>query len=138
MSRQDMNLLLNDGIETAVHFIEKSGEFYPFGVVKTNQGEIRHIQALMGDSRPASDSVFQILRDSLREGGAKGEFETVAIVSNVELTDRETGDKVDAISIEIDDRGSEPILCYIPYKTEGGEPVLGEIKAGTGVRIAFV
>lgn len=137
MSRQDMDLVLSDGINTAVHFIEKNGEFFPFGVVKTNKGEIRHIQAMMEDARPTSDKVSEALRVSLREGGIAGDYDTVAIVSNVGITDRETGHVADAISISIDDRSSSPILCYVPYELENGAPVLGEIKAGAGARIAF-
>lgn len=137
MSRQDMDLVLSDGINTAVHFIEKSGEFFPFGVVKTNKGEIRHIQAMMKDLRPTSDSVTEVLEASLRDGGIAGEYDTVAIVSNVGLTDKETGHIMDAISISIDDKNSSPILCYIPYEINNGVPVLGDIKAGVGARIAF-
>lgn len=137
MSRQDMDLGLSDGVETAVHFLEQSGEFFPFGVVRTNKSEIRHIQATMENARPTSDSVSEVLRASLREGGIAGDYDTVAIVSNVGLTDMETGQELDAIVISIDDKGSDPILCYIPYELDQGAPVLGEIKAGIGARIAF-
>jgi hypothetical protein len=137
MSRQDMDLVLSDGIDTAVHFIEKNGEFFPFGVVKTRMGEIRHIQAMMEDARPASDSVSEALKVSLREGGIAGDYDTVAIVSNVEITDKETGHILDAISVSIDDESSAPILCYVPYKIQHGVPILGDIKAGIGTRIAF-
>ncbi|MCW4463816.1 hypothetical protein OK349_19090 [Sphingomonas sp. BT-65] len=138
MSRQDMDLVLSDGINTAVHFIEKSGEFFPFGVVKTNKGEIRHIQAMLEDPRPTSDSVCEVLKVSLREGGIAGDYNTVAIVSHVELTDKETGHMVDAISISIDDKSSSPILCYVPYELNHGVPIIGDIKAGAGSRIAFM
>jgi len=137
MSRQDMDLVLSDGVETAVHFLEKNGEFFPFGVVKTNKGEIRHIQAMMESARPTSDSVSEILRASLKEGGIIGDYDTVAILSNVGLTDKETGKEVNAISISIDDKSADPILCYIPYELGRGSPILGEIKAGVGDRIAF-
>ena len=110
MSRPDMDLVLSDGINTAVHFIEKNGEFFPFGVVKTNKGEIRHIQIMAENARPASDSVSESLKMSLREGGISGDYCTVAIVSNVEITDGETGHKMDAIRVSIDDECSDPIL----------------------------
>jgi hypothetical protein len=99
MSRQDMDLVLSDGINAAINLIEKSGEFFPFGVVKTSTGEIRHIQAMMEDARPTSDSVSEVLKISLRDGGIAGDYDTVAIVSNVGITDKETGHKMDAISI---------------------------------------
>jgi len=76
MSRQDMDLILSDGINAAVHFIEKSGEFFPFGVVKTSKGEIRHIQAMMEDVRPSSDSVCEVLKISLKGGGIAGDYDT--------------------------------------------------------------
>lgn len=137
MSRQDMDLVLSDGVEAAVHFLEKNGEFFPFGVVKTNKGEIRHIQAMMESARPTSDSVSEILRATLKEGGIAGDYDTVAIVSNVGITDTETGLESNAISISIDDKSADPILCYIPYDLDRGAPALGEIKAGIGARIAF-
>jgi len=137
MSRQDMDLILNDGINTAVHFIEKSGEFFPFGVVKTSNGEIRHIQAMMEDPHPTSDGVIEVLKISLRKGVITGDYDTVAIVSNVGLTDKKAGHIVDAISISVDDKNSNPILCYVPYGINDGVPVLGDIQAGTGTRIAF-
>ena len=132
-----MDLILSDGINAAIHFIEKNGEFYPFGVVKTIGGEIRHIQVLSEDSRLSTDNVSESLKASLKEGGATGEYETVAIVKNIELTEKETGSKSDAISIAIDDKDADPVLCYIPYKIENGVPILGDIKAGSGIRIAF-
>ncbi|MEM6857037.1 MAG: hypothetical protein AAF559_04125 [Pseudomonadota bacterium] len=88
MSRKDIDAVLNDGISAAVHFIEKSGEFFPFGVVKTIAGEIRHIQTLMPDALPTSDTVSEALETSLKEGADIGEYNTVAIVSNVEVTDK--------------------------------------------------
>lgn len=132
-----MDLVLSDGINTAVHFMEKSGEFFPFGVVKTNKGEIRHIQAMLEDIRPTPDRVSEVLGESLKEGGVAGHYDTVAIVSNVGITDRETGRVVGAISVLIDDKNSSPILCYVPYEIENGVPILGDIKAGAGARIAF-
>lgn len=137
MSRQDLDLVLNEGLTTAAKFIEKSGEFYPFGVVKTQSGEIRHIQVLVEESRPASSIVSEMLRTSLSQGGRAGKYETVAIVSNVEITDRETGRKTDAICVEIDDKNSEPILCYVPYEMEDEIPNLGDIRATSGTKIAF-
>jgi hypothetical protein len=92
---------------------------------------------MMEDARPAPDSVSEVLKISLREGGVAGDYDTVAIVSNIRITDRETGNVVDAISISIDDRSSSPILCYVPYKLEHGVPILGDVKAGVGVRMAF-
>jgi hypothetical protein len=132
-----MDLLLNEGISTALHFIEKRGEFYPFGVVKTKFGEIRHVQVLGEATSATPNSASDSLRTSLKKGGAAGDYETVAVVSLVDLTDRETGDRQDAISIEIDDKASNPILCYALYKMQNGSPVIGDIKAGVGKRLAF-
>ena len=132
-----MDLILSDGINTAVHFIEKNGEFYPFGVVKTIEGEFRHIQALSENTFLTSDKISELLKDSLKEGGSAGKYEAVAIVKNIEITEKETVNKSDAISISIDSKDDNPILCYIPYRIEHGLPVLGDIKAGIGIRIAF-
>lgn len=137
MSRQNMDLVLNDGINTAVNFLEKNGEFFPFGVVKTKTDGIRHIQVMMDESRPASSNVSEYLAASLKEGGLLGSYTTVAIISDVKITDKENGHKHDAISVSIDDENSDPILCYVPYRIEEGIPILGEIKAGIGTRIAF-
>lgn len=137
MSREDMNALLNEGIDVAAQFLRKSGEFYPFALVKTQSGEVRHMQALTEAGRPHSRTVRELLEGSLRKGREEQQYGTVAIVSNVELTNRESEDKSDAISLEIDDIESDPILCYVPYKIEADCLNLGEVKASVGQRIVF-
>ncbi len=85
MSNADMDRLLDDGVKTALHFLRTSGEFFPFAVVATQPGDIRHVNMLMEDDRPESDEVKGLLRRSLQSQAADGRIIAAAIVSNVSL-----------------------------------------------------
>src|SRR4029078_12300216 len=88
MSKADMDQFLDDGIRTAIHFLETRGEFFPFAVVKTDKGELRHIQALMDDVLPDSDRILESIKFSLKQAAVSGRCVSVAVISNIQLQDR--------------------------------------------------
>jgi hypothetical protein len=138
MSREDMNELLDDGMRTAAHFLQLRGEFFPFAVIKTSTGEVRHVQALLDDPRPDSDQVIASITSSLRQTARSGQCVSAAIITNTRLTDRIAGTTSDAIRAEIDDIDAEPVVCYVPYELNSGELKLGEVKASVGSRTIFL
>ncbi|MBI5939909.1 MAG: hypothetical protein HY859_05725 [Caulobacterales bacterium] len=137
MSRSDMDAVPNDGIESAVHLLQKRGEFYPFSVVRTVLGEQRHVQTVIDAARSTSDDAREFLEVTLEKEGRTGVLQTVAMVSNVTLTEKDTGRRFDAIRVEVDDAECEPALCYVPYRLHSGAVELEEMEAGLGRRIVF-
>ena len=113
--KQHLDTLLTEGVNLAISFLDKNGEFFPFAIVLTNHGEIRHVQAGMNEEQPTSDDVISFLQNGLRESINEGGYCSIAIVSDVKLRDRDTGDENDAIRVDIEDQASSPITCYVPY-----------------------
>lgn len=137
MTRANMDLLLDDGIRTATHFLSKRGEFFPFAAAKTSDGEVRHIQAQMENDKPSPQEVLDVLLPRLTAEARSGFYVAAAIITNVDWTDTQTGEKSDAIRLDIEGEHSDPVTCFLPYKLHLGEITLGELRATKGVAIIF-
>jgi hypothetical protein len=137
MTRIDMDAVLDESIKTAVHFLEKFGEFFPFAVAKARNGEIRHVQTRGEDERPSSNEVIEVLHRALKTAAQEGEYRTTALVSDFRLRDRNSGKVTDAIRVELEDAEAQPVICYLPYVRVDNALKLGEIKAEKGKSIVF-
>jgi hypothetical protein len=103
MSSEDMDEVLSEGIDFAVHLLKENGEFYPFGVVKDRDSQLRHMEGWSRSDRPQSEELRQLLRARLQNQRASGEVVTAAVVSDARLRDRVDGSVIDAIRLEIDE-----------------------------------
>lgn len=137
MSREDMDTILDEGIKVAIYLLEKNGEFYPFGVTKSPDGQIACVHGYTGVERPTSDCVSDLLVRGLRDGAAAGRYLTTAVVSDTRLRDRTTGLAEDAIRVELEDRDEHPVTCYLPYFVCDGRVQPGEVMAEAGKSIVF-
>lgn len=138
MSRPDMDDLLQEGLDAAAHLLEKSGEFFPFAVVKSAKKEIVHVQAITSEAMPKSDDVIILLIQYIKTLPAYQGAYTVGIVSDVKLENRKTGKFNDAIRMQIDDRRENPVICYVNYEIKSGVVELGEVVAAKGKRFVFL
>jgi len=130
MTLEDKNNLLNEGIKKAIYFLEKNGEFYPFGLCLNTLRCLIHINTYKGDEYPSSDDVIEQLTKILKKGVNNGDYLAVAIVSDVKIRDSETDGMSDAVRIELEHKESSPITCYLPYLiNEEGRLETGEIRA---------
>ena len=138
MSREDMNEVLDDGVQTAIHFLQKSGEFFPFGVFKLRrEATPRHIYAWDGkDVRPESGELIDKLRLQLRRSLSQSEIICSAIISDVQFKDMATGVESDAIRAEIESGDSGSIVCFLPYRISNSQVEIGEIVAQQGNSVA--
>ncbi len=71
MAHPDMDALLDESLRAAIYFLEKNGEFFPFGVNMSADGKIRHAQGYTGDEHPPSQEVIDILLMGLKQGRMK-------------------------------------------------------------------
>lgn len=127
MSRDDMDQMLEEGARTAIHFLESSREFFPFGIVKTREGEVRHVNVCDKDERPKSDHVIAMLRTALTASAERKEIICAAIISDVRFKDIKTGFESDAISAEIEHADGGSVTCYLPYRLAGSQVEAGEV-----------
>ncbi|TPW05680.1 MAG: hypothetical protein FD124_2051 [Alphaproteobacteria bacterium] len=132
-----MDVLLDDGIQSAKHFLETRGEFFPFAVVMKRNGEIKHVQLYPEDERPSSDAVVEKLVTALRQTRAEDDLISIAIVSDVRLPKFQQTHEVDAIRVELDDLEAQPVTCYLPYELASGVIALGEMRATRGESRVF-
>ncbi len=129
-SREEMNDLLDNGMRSAIHFLEKSGGFYPFGVALRADGKIAHVAAWDGKSEhPQSDDILALLYQALRQGAQKGEYKAVAIVTAMTIPKTPTDTPRDAVRVQIEHPDAAPVACFLPYSIERGKCVQGTLTA---------
>jgi hypothetical protein len=137
MSSAQMDVILDEGLRAAIEMLEKRGEFYPFAIAMDSGEDIEHLSGFDGSDFPDASQVITFLESSLSESAKIGVCIATGIVSNVELIDDEDGSKHDAIAVAIEDRESEPILCFLPYSLVDGVVHVGDVIAQPGVDTVF-
>src|SRR5581483_657069 len=87
----DTDRLLNTGLSLALDKLVQQGEFYPFGVVLTREGEIAVLTADEHGSRPSSDMFVGALHDALTTGARSGSYKAAAIVADFAFDEPPSG-----------------------------------------------
>jgi hypothetical protein len=107
--QDDMDNLVQGAIDTAQSLLQKQGEFFPFGIAATNDGERRLVAAGLDlGEHPASLAVL----DSLHAGllGTRDGFRAAAFVVDVHT------EGSDAIMVQVEHRDGGPALeIFVPY-----------------------
>jgi hypothetical protein len=107
--QDDLDKLVLVAIDTAQNLLQKQGEFFPFGVTTSNDGEERLVAAgLELGERPASRAVL----DSLYAGvlGTVNGFRAAAFVVDVHT------EGSDAIMVQVEHRDGGPALeIFVRY-----------------------
>ena len=130
MNRADLDPLLDDALQAACHFLEKNGEFFPFGVVLTADGARRHVEGWTGTEQPPPAEVIDLLLRGFRHGAARLEYRATALVRDVRVKDSELGTTTDAVCVTLEHQDGTSINCYLPYvPSEAGAPTYGEVFA---------
>ena len=120
MAHPDMDALLDEGLQVAVHFLETNGEFFPFGVTMARDGSVAHTQGYTGEEQPPSQEVIDLLLRGFQTGASSGDYKSTALIYDVRVSlDGKT--KTDAINVTVEHRDDQPVTCLLPYtKTESG------------------
>jgi len=137
MNRADLDLLFDDAVQTACHFLEKHGEFFPFGVVLTAAGERHHVEGWTGSEQPPTETLVEMLIRGFRSGADTGEYRATALVKDVRVHDNERDVTSDAVAVTLEHRDGTAIQCFLPYeRTESGVDY-GEVFANPLERTVF-
>jgi hypothetical protein len=137
MAHPDLDELLNEALDAAEQFLDKIGEFFPFVVTMSPDGEISHAQEHLGEDPPAADETIEVLLDGLKKAAAKGKYKATALVSDAHHTPSRDGKYNDAISVALEHRTEPPVNCFLPYKHVKGKFEYGEVFAKRGDRRVF-
>ena len=113
-----------------MEMLTKRGEFFPYGVVMSRDGEIAMIAGYTGTEKPPSTEVLDVLYEGLRTKAE--ENRGAAVVADVRLKAENT----DAIQIEVEHREGTALKVFLPYRKRvfGGKPEAGEMRAEPGER----
>ncbi|MCA1711394.1 MAG: hypothetical protein LC789_07050 [Actinobacteria bacterium] len=120
MSDDILDQLLNASLEAAMRLLGVDGEFYPFAVAMTVDGELVAPSVDPGEEQPTADRVVELLVAELRS--ARDGLTATALVSDVTIAGDEDQQR-DAIRVDLEPRDGDPVLIVVPYR-EG--PVLDE------------
>jgi hypothetical protein len=137
MAHPDLDELLNEALDAAEQFLDKIGEFFPFVVTMSPDGEISHAQEHLGEDPPAAEETIEVLLDGLKKSAAKGKYKATALVSDAHDIPSPDGKFQDAISVALEHRTEPPVNCYLPYKNVKGKFEYGEVFAKRGERCVF-
>ena len=136
MAHPDMDTLLDEGLQTAIHFLANNGEFFPFGVTMAPDGTVAHVQGYTGDDCPPSQELIDLLLRGFKSGAASGDYISTALISDVRISlDGVT--KSDAISVTVEHTDDQPVTCFLPYTKSNGTFEFGEIVAERAERSVF-
>jgi hypothetical protein len=139
--RSDADRVLNAGISLALDKLVGQGEFYPFAVALTKEGQIQVLMAQDNGSRPNSDAFLDALHDALATGARAGSFVAAAIVADFSFEKPASGGERDAIRVALESAEGDAVTCFLPYTlvTPGGTRDVrpGELFAQRGERTIF-
>jgi hypothetical protein len=102
--------LINVALDAASEFLDKSGEFFPFGLAVGEDGEISMFGVDPGlGEHPESTDVLRSLGDVAR--GERERFQAVAFTADVSLQDGS-----DAVRVQLEHREGVVLEIVAPYR----------------------
>jgi hypothetical protein len=128
--QSDLDALLNAALPFAQQMLAKHGEFFPYGVAMTRDGQIAMIAGYTGTEKPPSSEVLAVLYEGLRTKAE--ENRAAAVVADVRLRDEGT----DAIQVEVEHHEGIALKLFLPYRKKrfGGKLETGEMRGEAGER----
>ena len=127
----DLDRLMGACVEAAVSLLSKDGEFYPFALAMTTEGDVVSPAIDPGSEHPEPDHVAALLLQVLQS--SRDTLRAVAVCSDVRLRSEE-GEERDAIRIELEAPAVDPLVVMVPYADSRLEQPFG----GPGERRVFL
>lgn len=113
--RQDLDSVLDFLIQFAQQTLGRYGEFYPFGAVLTNEGEIvGQAGKLVETDRPPSQAVIDLIVDGMRGQATAGSIRASGLCFDVKW--RMPDETItDAIYVSLEHRSGRTVVVVQPY-----------------------
>ena len=112
-TQNDLDDLLDLALRTGQEQLDTEGEFYPFAVVLSDDGESAVVQPDLPDRKGVADvvEVHELCWQALEADAAT--LRAVAVATNV------GGGDGDAIAVALEHRDGVAIEVFLPYVTQG-------------------
>lgn len=121
----------------AEQLLSEQGEFFPYGGAMTPNGEIFSVAAYDGDEHPPSSEVISMLKRAFISASLSKTYKATALVYDVRVPLPETGEKSDAIAINLDHQSGYSVVVFLPYKVSEEGLIFGSIFAQAGEKDVF-
>ena len=108
----DLDRLMGACVEAAVALLSENGEFYPFAVAVTAEGDVVSPAVEPGTEHPDPEHVAGLLLQALQS--SRDTLRAVALCSDVRVRS-DDGEERDAIRIELEAPTGEPLVVMVPY-----------------------
>jgi len=127
-AQQDLDQLLNVGLEFATKQLDIAREFFPFGAAIARDGSLQLVsETPLENSRPTSESLLTALATELRK--LSETVRATAMVAQVEVPERGT----DAIEVRLEHISGVALICILPYRRAWrGSMKYGNVAASEG------
>jgi len=138
VAHPDLDQLFNEALPFAQEMLAKHGEFYPFAVSMTSEGEVVHVGADTGDDNPSSPEVIDLLAGGLREQANRRGIRAAALCVDVRTIPPGETEKRDAICARLEHANGETVDVFVPYRKGWlGKPKYGDLFAAQGEHHIF-
>jgi hypothetical protein len=132
--QDDLDALVTLGVDHAQRLLTKYGEFFPFGVNMSDEGQDGFFDALPGlDEHPESHEVLDLLYEGAT--AAKDYWRAIAIIGRV------TGNGTDAVCVLAEHRDAATALVFtMPYTRKGifrKSVIYGPTTTESGERLVY-
>lgn len=113
--KEESEVLLNEVLPFAEQQLQKHGEFFPFAAAMLTNGQIRMLATYDGDEHPESQKVIDDTEKVFIQGAKNGEYRATALAYMVTVSNPDTGEKEDAICVNLDHQGDYSVRVSFPY-----------------------
>jgi hypothetical protein len=107
-THDDLDGMLNAALPFGQQMLAKNGEFFPYGVSLSADGEAKMEASYPGGEHPQSSAVLDLLVSGLRE--KRDALRAVEIVADVRIQGG-----ADAIRVELEHRDGHSMAVLLPY-----------------------
>ncbi|MBB1301292.1 hypothetical protein H5183_08085 [Pseudoalteromonas sp. SR44-8] len=129
--------LMDAVLPLAEQLLTEHGEFFPYGGAMTPTGEIVNVAAYDGDEHPPSTDVISMLNKAFISASRSKTYKATALVYDVRVPLPETGEKSDAIAINLDHQSGYSVVVFLPYEITEQGLKFGSIFAQAGEKGVF-
>ncbi len=119
--KEESEVLLNVVFPFAEQQLQKHAEFFPFAAVMLANGEVQMLSTYDGDEQPESQSVIDDTEKAFIRGAKNNEYRATALVYMVAVRNPDTGEKEDAVCVNVDHQGDYSARVIFPYSLSNNE-----------------
>ena len=135
--KEEVEVLMNEGIKFARQMLGEHGEFLPFGNALRPNGKIVDVGASDGTEHPRSKALIDLLIDGFRQAALEGEYVAIAVFFDVRVSRPSDGQKVDAVQVGLEHKSGYCADVFFPYTLAQGRLDFGEIFAQARDAVVF-